>query len=78
MKFKPIKLQVYLQDSDRVRMLEALLEDSKHNEQMWRERYKALEMKYANVQIVNIELIDELRAHGIRFRPSADYRTWEK
>lgn len=44
------------------------------------EQYKKMMQRYEQIatdeQHVNLELIDTLKANGLRYRPSADMRTW--
>lgn len=74
---EPLEINVYLQNNDHVRMLEALLEDARKQEEVWRNRCKVAEMRYADAQHVNLELIDALKLNGYKFRRTADMRTWK-
>ncbi|PKM73904.1 MAG: hypothetical protein CVU91_02325 [Firmicutes bacterium HGW-Firmicutes-16] len=72
----PLEVNVYLQNNDHVRELEALLEDSKRQEEIWRQHCKAAEMRLADAQHINMELIDMLKSYGFKYRRNADMRTW--
>lgn len=71
-----IKLKVYLQNNDYVRRLEADREESIKRAEEWNRKYDRLVVRCADEQRVNLELIDLLRSHGIRYRPFVDMRTW--
>lgn len=73
-----ITLNVFLQNSDYVRQLEHELSEVRAQLERMNERYINLQSSYANVSHVNLELVDMLKVHGIKFRKSADIRTWEK
>ena len=70
-------LNVYLQNNDQMRMLEALLEDSRRQEAALREKCRLLESQLGQAHHVNLELIDCLKLNGYKFRRTADMRTWE-
>lgn len=72
----PLEVNVYLQNNDHVRQLEALLEDSRRQEALSRSRCKAAEQRLADAQHVNMELIDLLKSYGFQYRRNADMRTW--
>ena len=74
---EPLEVNVYLQNNDQMHMLEALLEGSRRQEAMWRERCKVAEGRLADAQHVNIELVDTLKTYGFRYRQSADMRSWQ-
>ena len=69
-------LNVFVQNNDYVRQLEAEMEDFKRRAEEWEQRYRRIAAKCADEQRLNLELISTLQVHGIRFRPSADIRTW--
>lgn len=69
-------VNVYLQNNDFVRRLEADLFDAKRQESLWRERCKVAESRLGDAQHVNMELIDTLKSYGFRYRQSADMRRW--
>lgn len=73
---EPLEVNVYLQNNDHVRMLEALLEDSRKQEEVWHNRCRIAEMRLADEQHINLELIDLLKAYGFKYRGSLDMRTW--
>ncbi len=74
---EPLEVNLYLQNNDQVRFLEACLEDSRKQEQAWRDKCKKLEMQLGDACHVNLELIDALKLNGFKFRRTADMRTWQ-
>ena len=72
-----LEVEVFFQNNDHVRMLEALLEDTRMQESEWRNRCRAAEMRLADAQHVNLELIDALKLNGFKFRRTADMRNWK-
>lgn len=72
----PLEVNVYLQNNDQMRMLEALLEDSRQQKVFWRERCKRLEIDLGREQVVNLEMIDLLKSYGFRYRPGLDISAW--
>jgi hypothetical protein len=72
----PLEVNVYLQNNDHVRELEALLEDSRRQEAISRANCKAAETRLADALHINMELIDMLKAYGFKYRRNADMRSW--
>jgi hypothetical protein len=71
-----LTLNVYLQNNDYVRQLEYDLAQSNKERDEWQRKFRDLDFKVAGIQKVNIELNDFIRAHGLRYRSSADIRNW--
>lgn len=69
---KPIRLFIEHQDSDYIKVLQSELEIAKKQYLDLKELHTALEVKYANEMIVNIELNDLLIGNGINYRSSAN------
>lgn len=69
-------INVYLQNNDYVKQLEAERDEALHKAAEYERRYRDLDRKYGNVMLVNIELCDTLKANKVRFRSSADSRNW--
>lgn len=70
-------VNVYLQNNDFVRQLEAERDEALRQVASCVLRMGDLERRLVDEQHVNLQLIDLLRNHGIRYRPSADMRTWD-
>lgn len=76
--FKPLTIRILLQNSEDVKRLvqekdAALKRVSELEIQLKKER-----ARMADVQLMNLELIDTLKSYGYKFRPAADVRTWGK
>lgn len=70
------ELTIYLEDGRRVRELTervAVLEGEKARLE---ERVRDLEFKYRCESVVNMELADLCREHGVKFRPGLAARPW--
>lgn len=74
----PLDLNVYFQNNDYVKKLQAEIVAADGRAEEWKQKYKALQEHYCDVQRVNIEMSDILRYHGIKFREGLDERTWYK
>lgn len=72
----PVEVVVYLQNNDLVRRLEADCENAERMNTYWRERCLRAESRLGDAQRVNLELIDTMKAHGYKFRGTADMRRW--
>lgn len=70
------EVNVYVQNNDTVRMLEAQLEDARRSESLMRLRCAMVEQRLADAQHVNMELTDLLKSYGFKYRRTADMRSW--
>ena len=70
-------LNVFFQNNDYVKQLEAERDAALKRAADAVRRASELETRCVDEKQVNIQLIDLLHANGIRYRPSADMRTWE-
>ena len=70
-------LNVFFQNNDYVKRLEQERDLAQEQSEAMRVRLRRLELECTNEKHVNMELIDKLRDHGIRYRPSADMRKWK-
>lgn len=73
-----LTVRVLLQNDDYIKALEQEVRQANERADKWERKYIALERKYADVQYVNLELIDKCKLNGISVRSKADFRTWEK
>ena len=72
-----LTLNVYLQNNDHVKQLEKERDEAIKRAEELKQKNDRLIMDMAHEQVVNLELVDLLKAHGVKFRKSADMRTWE-
>ncbi|NCB74181.1 MAG: hypothetical protein EOM51_05495 [Clostridia bacterium] len=70
-------LNVFLQNNDYVRRLEADRDEALRREAEWRIKCKQAQDRLADAQHVNLELIDTLQLNGFKFRRTADMRNWK-
>lgn len=73
-----MRLTVFLQNTDYVKELEDRLQKAERRASELEHKLEVAQSKMADVQLVNLELIDTLKAQGYKFRPKADSRTWGK
>lgn len=75
-----LTLRVLLQNDEYVKTLEQGLTIANERVELLETRYRQLESNYARISHYNIELIDLLKSHGIRYRPHLDNGRgkWEK
>ena len=71
-----IKLNVYFQNNDYVRQLEQDRAEAEKRAEEWKLRCDRLIIRVADEQRINLQLIDLLQAHGIKYRFTSDMRTW--
>lgn len=71
-----MEITVYLQNNDYVKSLETERDYALEELCKFKTQFKRLETRLGDAQRINIELVDLLRAHGIRFRPSSEISTW--
>ena len=71
-----LNIHVFLTVEQRVQELERQTAEAVANAAEYKKKMQRYEMIATDEQRVNIELIDALKANGIRYRPSADMRTW--
>lgn len=71
-----LNIHVFLTVEQRVQELERQTAEAVANAAEYKKKMQRYEMIACDEQRVNIELIDALKANGIRYRPSADMRTW--
>ena len=70
------KLNVFVQNNDYVRQLEQERALAEERAKEWKNKHDRLVVRCADEQRVNLELMDLLKAHGIRYKLSSDMRTW--
>lgn len=75
-KLLKLELHVYFQNNDFVKVLQEDRAEALKRAEEWKQKHDRTVIQCADEQRVNLELIDLLRSHGIRYRPSADMRTW--
>jgi hypothetical protein len=73
-----LTVRILLQNDEYVKTLEQGLVNANERASHWEKRCKKLELEYARASHFNLELIDLLKANGIRYRPCLDGGTWEK
>lgn len=71
------EVMVYLEDSRRVRDLESQVKGLEGEVARLREELRDVSFRYRCETVVNLELLDLCRAHGVRYRPSLAARPWE-
>lgn len=76
MHLRPITIRVLLQDSAEIKKLTLERDTAQNRANDFQEQLKRARNDMADVQRVNLELIDTLKSYGYKFRPNADVRTW--
>ena len=71
------ELTIYLEDARRVRELEAQLAALERENARLAEELRVVSFRYRCETVVNLELQDLCRAHGVAYRPSLAARPWE-
>lgn len=74
----PLRLHILLTDANVVKRLKDEAEAAKKEAAESKRKYRRLSEQLADVQLVNIELIDFIKAQGYQPRPGVDIRDWEK
>ena len=75
---KPFRLRVEYQENAQVLALRRELASTQAELKALQKRYTALDVKYAQESVINLELIDLCKLHGIRYRPGLDISKWDK
>lgn len=70
--------KIYVEDARRVRDLETRVAALEGENAALMEEVKRLEFKYRCESVVNLELTDLCRSHGVDFRPALKRRPWEE
>lgn len=70
------EVTVYLEDGRRIRELTAQVVALEGEKMALEERVRNLEFKYRCESVVNMELTDLCREHGVKFRPGLVARPW--
>lgn len=70
------KLNVFFQNNDYVHQLEQDRAEAEKRAEEWKRRCERLVIRVADEQRVNLELIELLKVHGVKYRPTSDMRTW--
>lgn len=73
-----MEVTVYFQNTELVTQLKQSRDDALQRAGEWKKKFEELSRKYADIQHVNIELVDTLRINGIRFRSTAEVAKWGK
>lgn len=71
------ELTIYLEDGRRIRELEGKVAELEREASRLREELRRVEFMYRCETVVNLELVDLCREHGIRYRPGLALRPWE-
>lgn len=71
-------VNVFMQQSEYVKQLESERDEALRREAEALRRMNAAEFASRNEMTVNNQLIDLLQRNGIKYRKSADMRTWDK
>lgn len=71
------EMTIYLEDGRRVKALEAQVAALEAEAAALREEKRVLEFRYRCESVVNAELLDLCREHGVKYRPSLKGRPWE-
>lgn len=72
------ELTIYLEDGRTIQELRRRLVEVETEKIRLEERVRDLEFKYRCESVVNMELLDLCRAHGVRYRPGLAARPWEE
>ena len=75
---KPFRIRVEYQENAQVLALRHELASTKEKLNALQKRYTALDVKYAQEAVINLELIDLCKRQGIKFRPGLDISKWDK
>lgn len=67
-----IEVNVYLEDAQLVKELKQKLSETEQRALRMGEMYTALEVRHSNLQMINIELLDTLKANGLQYRPGLE------
>lgn len=70
------EMTIYLEDGRRVKALEAQVAALEAEAAALREEKRVLEFRYRCESVVNMELLDLCREHGVKYRPSLVDRPW--
>ncbi len=70
------ELKIYLEDSREVSRLKARVAELEGELARSREETRTAEFRYRCESVVNQELLDLCREHGVRYRPSLKSRPW--
>ena len=71
-----LNIHVFLTVEEHVKDLERQTAEAIARADEYKKKMQRYEMIATDEQRVNLELIDTLRANGLRYRQSADMRTW--
>lgn len=72
------EMTIYLEDGRRVKALEAKIAALEAETASLREENRVLGFRYRCESVVNMELLDLCREHGVKCRPSLGKRPWEE
>lgn len=72
MHFKPFVIRVLLQNDDYVKSLEQQLQLANERAVQYKQQCDKLQMDYASLSVRSLEMIDTLKANGIKFRKGLD------
>lgn len=73
---EPIEIHVRLSPDDEVLALRARVAELEGKLEAERQRANTAEFRHRCESVINQELTDLCRAHGIRYRPALDNRPW--
>lgn len=72
----PLTVAVTLEPSDEVKALRARVEALEEEAARLKAEYNRVEYKYRCEVIINCELVDLCRAHGVKYRPALSQRPY--
>lgn len=72
MHFKPLVIRVLLQNDDYVKRLEQQLQSANERAVQLEQQFNKLQADYMGLSCRNLEMIDTLKANGIKYRKGLD------
>ncbi len=72
MHFRPLVIRVLLQNDDYVKSLEQQLQLANERAVLLKQQFDRLQSDYMSLSVRNLEIIDTLKANGIKYRKGLD------